>query len=230
MKESKELNRFNYENDNSLIKLSEFEYLSIFNQKSQKIDKATIKKSQMSLFEKGVNAIKKLIFNGVEIDNSTTGDFADTIVYNDQGQFLLLRRKDGDWWLPGGKVETSDYSSDAAAQRELLEETNIACEINHLVDTRATKEGEGEIYTYATVLEDKDPVVLDIEEHNSYAWIYPLDIENYKVMYDQHKLLQNLVINGRQKLIKQLWTLAFDNDMVSEDNFLNILTNNQRGN
>lgn len=52
-----------------------------------------------------------------------------TIVTNDQGQVLLIRRTDnGNWSLPGGGIELGESVSQAAI-RETLEETGITCEI-----------------------------------------------------------------------------------------------------
>ena len=50
---------------------------------------------------------------------------ASVIVENAQGEVLLLRRADtGDWCYPGGAVELYEQT-EAAARRELLEETGL---------------------------------------------------------------------------------------------------------
>ena len=52
-----------------------------------------------------------------------------TIVTNDQGEVLLIRRTDnGNWSLPGGGIDLGESVSQAAI-RETLEETGITCEI-----------------------------------------------------------------------------------------------------
>lgn len=52
-----------------------------------------------------------------------------TIVTNDHGQVLLIRRTDnGNWSLPGGKIDLGESLTQAAI-RETLEETGVTCEI-----------------------------------------------------------------------------------------------------
>ena len=52
-----------------------------------------------------------------------------TIVTNDVGEVLLIRRTDnGNWSLPGGAIDLGE-SLVQAAVRETLEETGITCEI-----------------------------------------------------------------------------------------------------
>lgn len=52
-----------------------------------------------------------------------------TIVTNDRGEILLIRRTDsGNWALPGGAIDLGESVTQAAI-RETLEETGIRCEI-----------------------------------------------------------------------------------------------------
>ncbi|RYP88672.1 NUDIX domain-containing protein [Nocardioides guangzhouensis] len=56
-----------------------------------------------------------------------------TIVTNDQGEVLLIRRTDnGNWSLPGGGIELGESVAEAAV-RETREETGVTCEITTLV-------------------------------------------------------------------------------------------------
>ena len=54
---------------------------------------------------------------------------ANTVVVNDAGEILLVRRSDnGNWALPGGAVELGETLAQAAV-RETREESGVDCEI-----------------------------------------------------------------------------------------------------
>jgi 8-oxo-dGTP pyrophosphatase MutT (NUDIX family) len=54
---------------------------------------------------------------------------ANTVVVNDSGEILLIRRADnGNWALPGGAVELGESLAQAAV-RETREESGVDCEI-----------------------------------------------------------------------------------------------------
>ena len=58
---------------------------------------------------------------------------ANTVVVNDAGEILLIRRSDnGNWALPGGAIEMSESIADAAI-RETFEETGIQVEVTGLL-------------------------------------------------------------------------------------------------
>ncbi len=59
------------------------------------------------------------------------------VCFNDDGQVLLIRRgnppRQGEWSMPGGKLEWGEKAVDAAV-RELMEETGVTAEIIGLID------------------------------------------------------------------------------------------------
>ena len=60
------------------------------------------------------------------------------VCLNEKKQFLIIRRSDidhraGMWTIPGGHVDDSDRSIEAAAARELDEETNLLVETSDFV-------------------------------------------------------------------------------------------------
>jgi 8-oxo-dGTP diphosphatase len=63
------------------------------------------------------------------------------VVWNDEGEVLLIRRskppRQGEWSLPGGKVEFGE-TLEQALRRELREETGLEVEILGLVDVAET--------------------------------------------------------------------------------------------
>ncbi|MFE5810968.1 NUDIX hydrolase [Streptomyces sp. NPDC056491] len=70
---------------------------------------------------------------------------ASAIVVDDDGRVLLQRRTDnGQWALPGGKMELGESIGDCAV-RETLEETGIAVEVVGIVGTYTNP---GHVFAY----------------------------------------------------------------------------------
>ncbi|WP_142126999.1 NUDIX hydrolase [Bacillus sp. SLBN-3] len=60
-------------------------------------------------------------------------NFAGGIVYNERNEILLQKRGDrNEWGFPGGSMELGE-SIEETAKREILEETGLTVEIEHLI-------------------------------------------------------------------------------------------------
>jgi 8-oxo-dGTP pyrophosphatase MutT (NUDIX family) len=100
------------------------------------------------------------------------------VCIDSKDRFLLLRRSNADervgqWTIPGGKVDKSDASYIAGAQRELREETGLSTRPSDLQYIGMPKP---EKYYYLA-LEWEGEVKIDIPnpktgviEHDSYKW------------------------------------------------------------
>jgi ADP-ribose pyrophosphatase YjhB (NUDIX family) len=47
------------------------------------------------------------------------------VVFNEENQILILKNTDGDWLLPGGRVDESDENLSEGLKRELSEECSF---------------------------------------------------------------------------------------------------------
>lgn len=146
-------------------------------------------------YEQGV--ISKALY--FEIMKSKQGEtrFADTLVFNDKGEILLLQRLDSDggytglWGLPGGHVEPGEDFKDAGA-RELFEETGLITnrenQMGHIVPYdkmgEYRKDGVYIEYFCVHVHGDKEPLVLNSEEHAASAWVPLCQLDQYKFEYE----------------------------------------------
>ena len=146
-------------------------------------------------YEQGV--ISKALY--FEIMKSKQGEtrFADTLVFNDKGEILLLQRLDSEggytglWGLPGGHVEPGEDFKDAGA-RELFEETGLITnrenQMGHIVQYdkmgEYRKDGVYIEYFCVHVHGDKEPLVLNSEEHAASAWVPLCQLDQYKFEYE----------------------------------------------
>ena len=106
---------------------------------------------------------------------------ARTICVDKNSRILLIKRSEesrtgaGKWDIPGGHVDEDDRSLEAAAQRELFEETNIFYPENGLIYVgRHDWEGD-KVYYYAFPY-NRDKITLHpnpqtgFVEHSEYEW------------------------------------------------------------
>src|SRR5690554_1473151 len=102
--------------------------------------------------------------------------YSDSIVRNQNGEVLLLLRKQDDefepnkWGLPGGKIEAEE-EPEIAASRELQEETNLtALSCTKLAEVNLPLGGTIHYYE-VNVEEGEQMVALDSEEHTNYTFM-----------------------------------------------------------
>jgi len=51
------------------------------------------------------------------------------------GKVVVLRNRRGEWELPGGRLDGTDVSPEAALRREMMEELGLEVEVGSLVDS-----------------------------------------------------------------------------------------------
>ena len=170
-------------------------------------------------------------------------NYADTLVFNDENQLLILKRRDDDdfmpsmWCLPGGKIE-EDENQYQAAKRELWEETSILLDDNlTYLDWNNKMLNNDRSYTYYFAAKydvDFPMICLDINEHNEFAWIDLDDIDKYDFIFDLADRIQKFAkdIESTENLITSSFKefepyeiiedvdKAFDSDELSIENFI----------
>src|SRR3989344_4462980 len=88
-------------------------------------------------------------------------------------KFLIVRRNDGVWEIPGGKVEESDENDVDALKREVLEEVALDIKVDKFINKwRRNLPEEGINLDGKTYLcKSQSAKVVLSPEHNAYKWI-----------------------------------------------------------
>ena len=115
-----------------------------------------------------------------------TGVTARSLVFNDQGQILIVKRSStdpyhaGTWDLPGGRLEPGEDVT-GAVKRETQEEVGIGLREPKLIF--ATSDMRGDVTkTWVFYSEEVPPQWDSVElsdEHDEYKWIYPHELNTY---------------------------------------------------
>ena len=116
---------------------------------------------------------------------------ARTICVDEKNRILLIKRAPGSetgagkWDIPGGHVDEDDSSLEAAAQRELFEETNIFYPESDLIYVGRNDWKGDKVYYYAFPY-NRDKILLlpnpesGFIEHTDYEWVTIDQIKEYE--------------------------------------------------
>lgn len=144
------------------------------------------------------------IFTTKPIDFNTAGQTTGCYI-ECAGKFLLLQRAagqrhEGKWGSPGGKLEVGE-SPDAAAVRELFEETGIRIEFGTSLQSFGTfyvrvAKADFVYHLYKIVLDVMPQVCLSLE-HSKYMWATPTEIASLNLMLGEDKAIE-IILNSKQ--------------------------------
>jgi ADP-ribose pyrophosphatase YjhB (NUDIX family) len=115
---------------------------------------------------------------------------ANVVVTDDRGRILLIRRTDnGNWALPGGAMDLGETIVQAA-EREVQEETGLACRVTGLVGIYTNPNhvlkytSNGEIRQEFSVVFSARPVSGELtpsSESSRVEWVEVTDIESLEM-------------------------------------------------
>lgn len=97
---------------------------------------------------------------------------AGVVIIDRSGAVLLLCRPDGQWGIPGGKLEAGETPAFAAI-REVEEETGITLSPDQLAALACVNNPDGYDFTAFAARVDRCEVVLGDGEHSAWVWADP---------------------------------------------------------
>lgn len=123
--------------------------------------------------------------------------YADNIIFNEEGELLLMKRSmwedqfQGEWVIPGGHVDPGEDFKEAAL-RELGEESGIWLKDTNLV---GTYEDKNCIIHYFSMCIDKHDheILLDFKETVDYVWVPLKDIDNYRMVFNMKENIKKIL-------------------------------------
>ena len=124
--------------------------------------------------------------------------YADCVIRNEKGEFLLLHRSyqddlaPGKWCLPGGHIEDGEEPM-IAAGRELEEETGYKDVPLFYLD-KADRKDSVSLY-YEGFVYSGTPTLLDNDEHYRIQWVKPEDLDDYELLFDLKEILAKLPLS-----------------------------------
>lgn len=97
------------------------------------------------------------------------------IIQNGDGAVLLLCKVgSGNWFLPGGRIETADTDPIAGFQRELREE--LGCEVAVIRPFAVDFEEKWNVYAIAFLCTTESTDFVLSEEHSEMKWVAPKEV------------------------------------------------------
>lgn len=134
--------------------------------------------------------IREILLTEAEEEDGRVGTAA-TAIFNEQGEVLLVRRSKTapwrplHWSLPGGVVDGSETTHEAA-EREVLEEVSLTILSSRSLGVVTSDEGWSIEYFYAGPGDWMGDVELQetegILENDKYAWVKPEDLDRFPLV------------------------------------------------
>jgi 8-oxo-dGTP diphosphatase len=148
------------------------------------------------------------------MDNQLLHEVVITAIIMKEGKFLITRRSatkkrfPGMWTVPGGKLETSDYTSlpkqtkdywynvlEQTLRREVREEVGIEIDnISYLTSlARVHEDGTPSLVISCTAEYVSGDVTLDASESDDFAWVSHEESKQYKLIdgiYDELVMIE----------------------------------------
>ena len=105
------------------------------------------------------------------------------LIKDTEGKILLLeRRQSRNWSLPGGRLDKDDKHPIEAVLREIKEEIGLEISDPIPVDVKLIEDKWQKKYCVYFITDCNDVSELVIsDEHSSYKWVGPIDIENMQL-------------------------------------------------
>ena len=116
-------------------------------------------------------------------------EVASCFIIDEQDRFLIVRRSDTDWWrplhweIPGGKIDKTDNTANAAAIREVEEETGLKLKECRYMEFYMSRQIV-KFYFISRVWEGEVKVPITqptgVVEHDMYKWASIDDLKKQK--------------------------------------------------
>ena len=128
--------------------------------------------------------------------NPYPGAAVRAIIADPEGRILFLKRQNtrysnGQWCLPGGKVEFGQTVEEAVV-KEVAEETFLRCldcRFLFYVDSLPNVENENHFINFYFSCRTSGEVVLN-EESADYAWVKTEEMGNYELAFGQREAVE----------------------------------------